>query len=537
MPAPRLSNRSPLAVTGWLLVAAVIAFRLLPGLVRPGMFFDGVTHAAIARNMAAGVGDFWHPVFSPADGAGYHEQPPLGFSLESLFFRTFGDHFWVEKLYSAVIAIATAAAIAAIWRQLAEERTELQSLDWLPVALWAAIPGWGWMYGNNMLENTLGLFTTLAVYAILRAATSRTAPSVAWLAAGGACVVAAVLSKGPVGLFPLATPLTIHLTLRRQPLPRSVCETTTLAAIVAAIFGLVLLNLAASNYLDKYLHEQLFASLAGRREVVDSALGRFDIIVKLLREAVVLAAIAGLIIIAALLGGYRRSPFKTTDRRIFAFCLLTAASASLPIIASPKQSGHYAFPSYSFYAMAFAIWCAPVVVYLFGDETETDDVGERRGATGQRSAAQRSRPAIGPGGRPARGKCRPNRTRKAIRWSSILCISGLIAVSISLAGRPLRDADVYRDTQTLGRLLPRASIVGLSNQLTEDYPLLTNLARWNFIGAERTIAGHEFIVAPANGAIPAGFSEIPARLSRYRLLERTTAVTQSASSEPASHKR
>src|SRR5438445_8751477 len=96
------SNRSPLHVTGWLIVAALIAFRLLPGLVRPGMFFDGVTHAAIARNMAAGTGDFWHPVFSPNDGTGYHEQPTLGFWLESLLFRALVAHFWVERLYSAI---------------------------------------------------------------------------------------------------------------------------------------------------------------------------------------------------------------------------------------------------------------------------------------------------------------------------------------------------------------------------------------------------------------------------------------------------
>ena len=49
------------------------------------------------------------------------------------------------------------------------------------------------------------------------------------------------------------------------------------------------------------------------------------------------------------------------------FCLLTAASASLPIAISPKQSGHYAFPSYSLYALAFAIWCVPAVIALFGD--------------------------------------------------------------------------------------------------------------------------------------------------------------------------
>ena len=220
--------RSPLFVTGWLLTAALFAARLLPGLVQPGMFFDGVTHATIARNLAIGVGDVWHPVFSPADGTGYHEQPPLGFLLESFFFRVCGDHFWVEKLYSASTGLATGLLIAAVWRRLVGGvvdaggrpvvgaagsggprrtfATALRDCDWLPVALWIGLPGWGWMFENNLLENTLGLFAVAAVYALVRSSEGGRA-KLLWLAVGAASIAAAVLSKGPVGLYPLATPL------------------------------------------------------------------------------------------------------------------------------------------------------------------------------------------------------------------------------------------------------------------------------------------------------------------------------------------
>ena len=250
-----------------------------------------------------------------------------------------GDHFWVEKLYSALAGLATAAVICAIWRRWRQSAAELRNCDWLPVALWAAIPGWGWMYGNNMLENTLGLFTALAVYAILRASDGgRAAP--AWIVTGAAAIAAAVLSKGPVGLFPLATPLVIHFALRRQSLARAIAHQAALVLLVAGAAGLILFMPGSADYLSKYLHEQLLASLAGRREVVASALGRLDIIWKIIRELALPAAIAGGLIVAALRRGFHRSdPENRADPRAIAFCLLTAANRIAADHCQPEAIG------------------------------------------------------------------------------------------------------------------------------------------------------------------------------------------------------
>ena len=108
------------------------------------------------------------------------------------------------------------------------------------------------------------------------------------------------------------------------------------------------------------------------------------------------------------------------------FCLLTAASASLPIAISPKQSGHYAFPSYSLYALALAMWCAAAVIALFGAATERST-----------AAAVRSR---------------------AHRWLRGLAVAGSATVLLAtcfLAGRPHRDKDMYHDTLVIGHLVPR----------------------------------------------------------------------------------
>jgi hypothetical protein len=278
--------------------------------------------------------------------------------------------------------------------------------------------------------------------------------------------------------------------------------------MVAVAFGLILFTPGASEYLAKYLHEQLFASLAGEREVVSSALGRFDILLKLVRELVVPAAIAGLLILAALRRGLAVRDGAVRHEAFL--CLLIAAGASLPIIASPKQSGHYAFPSYVFYALSIAFCCAPAVIFLLTPNVQSDDQVRRLVV---------------------------RRRHLLLRSTSATVFITVVAAAIALAGRPQRDADVYRDTSKLGQLLPRASIVGLTKQLADDYPLLTNLARWDFVGAERTTAGHEFVLAPADGPPPDGFDEVSTHLTRYRLLERRTVVTQSAGSERTSPKR
>ena len=247
----------------------------LPWLLQPGMFFDGVIYATISRNMAVGIGDLWHPAFSATQWAVYHENPPFAFLLESLCFRLLGDHFWVEKLYSLLTGLATGVMIAAIWRRLVDSRSPWRECSWLPVLLWLTLPGWMTVYGNNLLEGTMGLLAILAVYAALRAVEGGSA-AFAWLPLAAVSVVAALLSKGPVGLFPLATPVLAGLTLRRQRLGKSTAMSAALVGLVCAVLGLVSLQAGALECFTKYLHTQVFAALAGERaERITSSLGQF----------------------------------------------------------------------------------------------------------------------------------------------------------------------------------------------------------------------------------------------------------------------
>ncbi len=257
------------------------------------------------------------------------------------------------------------------------------------------------------------------------------------------------------------------------------------------------------------MHGQVLAAMQGRREVVNSILGRFDILWKVAQQVVLpLAIAAGLIWNARRRRVHGVASDGTSSSQppqvgiptlppATTFCLLTGVSASVPIVASLKQSGHYAFPSYAFYALGLALWCAPAVIHLMT------------------SAAPEA----------------VTRWHRILRYASVATLLLLAFASGLLAGRPRRDGDAYRDALALGRVLPKSSIVGISPELATDFPLLTNLARWNFIGGDPAADAHRFLLTRNNDPPPAGYVEVTTEMSHYRLFERA------AIAEPHEHRR
>jgi hypothetical protein len=100
-----------------------------------------------------------------------------------------------------------------------------------------------------------------------------------------------------------------------------------------------------------------------------------------------------------------------------------------------------------------------------------------------------------------------------------MCVA-LAIITLLTAGQPTKDADVYRDVQSLAAVLPPKSVIGLSPELSTDYPMLTNLARWGQIGADRAAETPRFILASSSVAPRAGYMPIAIVTARYRLFER-----------------
>jgi len=219
--------------------------------------------------------------------------------------------------------------------------------------MWIAVPVVSWSIVGNLLETTVAFFTTAALAAALASVRDpRHRMAWCWGLLSGVCIVGAVLTKGPVGLFPLVAPVVL------MQLPGVRRRWSPLAAqwIAVAVCALVIGSLSSARAsLLTYMNQQVVAALAGEREV---SAGSFTI-VKALVQGVWLPMMG--VGLAVFLAARRFVEPSRVDRRR-AFCFLAIGLAgTLPILASAKQAGHYLVPAVSAFAIAASLLLGPTV--------------------------------------------------------------------------------------------------------------------------------------------------------------------------------
>jgi 4-amino-4-deoxy-L-arabinose transferase-like glycosyltransferase len=398
------------------------------------MFVDGVTYASIARNLAGGQGSFWSPFYTSTIYPQFHDHPPLGFWLQSLWFRLLGDHLFVERGYSLAAALVTAFVIARIWRRLEARHDDLSSWDWLPILFWIAVPVVSWAIVGNLLETSVSVFTTAAVAAAIEAAyADRMTAAVGWGILSGASIVAATLTKGPVGLFPLAAPVVFSLLSGRgRGWALLAGQWATVAVCAVALWSVT----AARGSLTQYVDLQVVAAIGGQREVSASSLT----IVKQLIQAVLVPIIVagGLVIIAA-----RRFEVPSPRQRLEAASFLVLGLAgTLPIAVSAKQAGHYLVPAVPLFALAAARVVAPTLA-----------------AAAARIAARGTGADV---------------LAAVNRLTAVVLLLTIVAALVPAIGR---DRDRLADLDVLESTIPRGATVGICPASNDDWGLHAWLER------------------------------------------------------------
>ena len=323
------------------------------------MFLDGLVYASVSRNLALGRGSLWAPRMSETLLDPFYEHPPFFFWVQSLPFHL-GQSEWVEK------GFGIAALLLSIWLlfRLIDEvapasRDSVLLVKALAVGPWLLSGLTAWIYANNALESLLTPLTLAAVLAFLRALRSP-ARAVAWAALGCGLALAAFLTKGLPGLFPVAVPFLYALALRRTTLRRGLAQSALAATACAACVGaLVLVSGAARSFLTQYWQQQVTATLSGVRGGVPSHPPIVAIGYTLLSALWPALIPLGVLIAVRLLRRWRGH--DRGDLRASALLLLVGLSASLPLVATPVIRGHYLAPSTPFYAggLAFltvALW-------------------------------------------------------------------------------------------------------------------------------------------------------------------------------------
>ena len=335
------SNNTPF----WLLLIGITLMLMSNSLLTEGMFLDGVLYACISRNMAVGMGSFWNPFYTQTIGPVFHSHPPLAFGLEALFFKLLGDHWWVEKAYSALTFLLTALLIALIWKR----STNNFRWAWLPLLFWLAIPIVSWSATNNLLENTMSVFVMLSVYLMI---VSYQRNSKLWLFLAGIALFAAFLSKGFTGLFPLVFPIIYCIFDDKRRWIQGPIDTLLLLVTLAVLLGVMFLVFPSSfAYLKDYINLQVIGG--GLHEATVST--RFYIVFSLLLQLIApLVIFAIILIMSKIINKDKHKVFEfAPDKKHFFSFLILGLTGVLPIMLSVKQRDFYMLAALPFFALAF----------------------------------------------------------------------------------------------------------------------------------------------------------------------------------------
>ncbi|MFK7924211.1 MAG: ArnT family glycosyltransferase [Bacteroidia bacterium] len=433
---------------GYLLTIAVAMFLFLPNLFREGMFIDGIFYAILSRNLAEGYGSFWAPFFSETYEPVFYAHPPFAIWLESLFFRMLGTAYWVENIFSVLIWSISAVLITQIWQKLLPQ---WRAYAWLAVLSWLIVPRVFWSFGNNMLENTLTMWTLAAFWATLKAHHDQS-----WRYWGGIiagiCTLAALHTKGPVGLFPLAMPILLSLGLRtnwRAALTSSLIMFATLALAL----GLLMLYEPAATFWELYFEKQLVRSFNGQLATDN---GRGYLLRRMLEE---LLPCIGLTTLIGLFS-WRYWRKEEVEWNAFLACLLIGLAASIPLLLSPKQRDFYLVPAFPYYALAMSA----LVVAAWHRSSNLWD-----------------------------------RLARPIQFLALAAILGAFFFSVPRWGTPKRDQTVLTQVHEIGQIVPRRATTHICNSLEQSFALRWYLNRYYYHSQDhrnRADYGYQLVQAP-----------------------------------------
>jgi hypothetical protein len=330
----------------WMLVLVLASWTILIPLFREGMFMDGVLYSAVANNLSKGIGHFWNPSFSPTLYPHFHEQPPFGLWLQSLFFIDGASRF-PERMFDLSVFIATVAVMLLFWQ------SAQLGLGFWPVLLWISIPTVQWGIVNNVLEQPMALFDLLSIFFSWKNFQKGPSNSYVYLSLALLFLFLASFTKGIQGLFPLTAPLVFSFAYRKNTQSAILASLSLFLGIIVCYALMVTLIPSAMESYKAYFQSR-FDGFPNTRHANTEY--RIALLGNLLLQLAIPLAIIGL---TFLFTRKRETniPTSASDTQALALSFfLIACSASLPIMLSHEQRGFYLNTSMPFYALALAAY-------------------------------------------------------------------------------------------------------------------------------------------------------------------------------------
>lgn len=437
------------------------------------MVLDGTAYSAIARNLANGNGSFWQPRYTATVHPLFFEHPPLVFGLQSLLFIIFGDSLLIERGYTLLTTVITGGLIVFIWRLLFKEDPKFKKYSWLPLILWLILPINVWSYSNNLLENTMGIFTLAAIALMIK---DIKISSVLLPVGAGLMIFIAVFCKGPAGFFPAAFYLLVWLISKYISWRRAVLNSLLVILIPVLAFSLLFLYPPAKNNLIHYISYQIIPSLKGDLLFEDEP-RRFFILKILFVYTIPLLFVTFAVFIY---GAFKKRLYllRRNIVRWAILLILTGLSASVPLMITPKQNYNYLIPAIPYFSLGFGIIVAGILNASPGETRSEKSVS---GKTGMVLII------ILLAGFPyALLQAKRVKSSQLINYKySILSDEIKQCVCPYASERINREAELLSDIHIIGERLPRGTILSIPESLWECWHYHAYFARFYDISLDK----------------------------------------------------
>lgn len=330
----------------YIFVCALFFVMVSNELLTRGMFMDGLIYSSIAKNLSQGIGSFWHLTCTKTLSVDFYGHPPLMMFLLGLWFDVFGVSMLAAKGYALLIVGLNVVMIVAVWCKLGFKL----DTGWLPLLLLLLIPLVSQSVFDNYLECTMSVFILIAVWCVLHE------KGWLWPLLGGFCLVAAFMTKGFTGLFPLALPFIVWgLKIKEYHFLRMSMDTCVM--LIGLVIPMVLIWLTildAAAFLSKYLNIQVYDGIHSK------VTPRSYILIKLLAGIAIPLVITTLVVVCQVVKKTTKWKITTHHWRVFGVMFALVLCGSLPIMISTKQRAFFLLTVFPYVAISFAALIEPL---------------------------------------------------------------------------------------------------------------------------------------------------------------------------------
>ena len=411
---------------GILFVVGLFLILVAPSLFSEGMFVDGSVYASISRNLSVGKGSIWDLYYTDCLYPQFNEHPPLAFLLQSVFYSLLGTSLWIERSYSLLCFVLIGVLMYAIWRVWVRK-----DLGWLPLLFFVLMPLVPWCASNNMLENTMAVFDLAAVALIALALINQHAKSYWYLLLAGGFLLAAFLTKGFTGLYPLIAPGLWALVNRDKFNKKIWLQQAVLVAGFVSLLSLLFWLVPESfEAIERYVQRQVLRGLTEERTTSN----RLYIVFKMLTESLIPLGLILILWVAA-----RKKVKKLEWSTEGQWLLWLGLSGVLPMMVSIKQSGYYILPALPLIALSLATIAARRCTLLFNSRF-----------------------------------IRPSQL-----WIALIVFVFGIGLNVYFFGQVTRDRDKVELQYAIKTHLPEGSTISTNHELIENWGLVAYLQRYN----------------------------------------------------------